>query len=110
VLEADRLERRRARTHECAAWRVDGWTHGRVIGRTCVRLKRSWAAAYADHMPDPKTEEMQLEQLHKERVEREQANEAPEPADEHTHERRADRAAYLRDKLDERAKSEDESA
>jgi hypothetical protein len=61
-------------------------------------------------MPDPKTEEMQLEQLEKERAEREQADEASEPADEHTHERRADRAAYLRDKLDERAKSEDESA
>jgi hypothetical protein len=61
-------------------------------------------------MPDPKTEEMQLEQLDKERAEREQADEASEPADEHTHERRADRAAYLRDKLDERAKSEDETA
>jgi hypothetical protein len=61
-------------------------------------------------MPDPKTEEMQLEQLQKERTEREQADDAPEPADEATHKRRADRAAYLRDKLDERAKSEDESA
>jgi hypothetical protein len=59
-------------------------------------------------MPDPKTEEMQLEQLQKERSEREQATESHEPADEHTHERRADRAAYLREKLDERAKSEDD--
>jgi hypothetical protein len=61
-------------------------------------------------MPDPKTEEMQLEQLQRERAEREQADDASEPADEATHERRADRAAYLRDKLDERAESEDESA
>jgi len=61
-------------------------------------------------MPDPKTEEMQLEQLTKERAEREQATESHELADEHTHERRADRAAYLREKLDERAKSEDESS
>jgi hypothetical protein len=60
-------------------------------------------------MPDPKTEEMQLEQLHKERAEREQADGASEAADERTHERRADRAAYLREKLDERAKSEDEA-
>jgi hypothetical protein len=60
-------------------------------------------------MPDPKTEEMQLEQLQKERNEREQATDSHEPADEHTHERRADRAAYLREKLAERAKSEDES-
>jgi hypothetical protein len=60
-------------------------------------------------MPDPKTEEMQLEQLQKERAERDRAGDASEPADEHAHKRRADRAAYLRDKLAERAKSEDES-
>ncbi len=61
-------------------------------------------------MPDPKTEEMQLDQLQKERTEREQATDSHEAADEHTHERRADRAAYLREKLEERAKSEDEVA
>jgi hypothetical protein len=61
-------------------------------------------------MPDPKTEEMQVEQLHKEKAEREQATESHELAEEHTHARRADRAAYLREKLDERAKSEDENA
>ncbi len=59
-------------------------------------------------MPDPKTEEMRLEQLQRERSERRQADEAFEPADEDTHERRADRAAYLRKKLNERARSEDE--
>ena len=59
-------------------------------------------------MPDPKTEEMQLEQLQRERLEREQASGADEPADEQTHERRAERAAYLRDKLAERGRSEDE--
>ena len=37
-----------------------------------------------------------------------QADDAVEPADEDTHERRADRAAYLREKLNERARSEDE--
>ena len=60
-------------------------------------------------MPDPKTEEMQLEQIQRERTERVQADDAPEPAEEHAHERRADRAAYLRDKLAERARSEDEA-
>jgi len=60
-------------------------------------------------MADPKTEEMQLEQLHKERAERDQAGDASEPADERTHERRADRAAYLKEKLDERAKSEEDA-
>jgi hypothetical protein len=60
-------------------------------------------------MPDPKTEEMQLEQLQRERTEREQADEATEGAEEHAHERRADRAAYLKRKLEERARSEDEA-
>ena len=52
---------------------------------------------------------MQLEQLQRERSEREQASGAEEPADEQTHERRAERAAYLRAKLRDRARSEDEA-
>lgn len=60
-------------------------------------------------MPDPKTEEMFLEQIRRERDEREHAREAGEPEEEKTHERRAERAAYLRRKLGERAKSEDEA-
>jgi hypothetical protein len=59
-------------------------------------------------MPDPKTEELQVEQVQRELAERKQAEGSNEPAEERTHERRADRAAYLRKKLDERAKSEDE--
>lgn len=60
-------------------------------------------------MADPKTEELRLEQIARERAERQQAGDAPEPAEESTHRRRADRAAYLKSKLDERAKSEEES-
>jgi hypothetical protein len=60
-------------------------------------------------MPDPKTEEMQLEQLRRERGEREQADEATDSHEAVTHERRADRAAYLKKKLDERARSEDDA-
>jgi hypothetical protein len=60
-------------------------------------------------MPDPKTEELRLEQLQRERAEREQADEAAEPAEERAHARRAERAAYLKKKLDERARSEDEA-
>ncbi len=60
-------------------------------------------------MADPKTEEMQVEQIQRERSERDQAGESFEPADERTHRRRADRAAYLKSKLDERARSEDEA-
>jgi hypothetical protein len=61
-------------------------------------------------MADPKTEELRVEQVTRERAEREQAGEAAEPAEEKTHRRRADRAAYLKSKLDERAKSEEEEA
>jgi hypothetical protein len=60
-------------------------------------------------MADPKTEELRLEQIERERSEREQAGESSEPAEEQTHQRRADRAAYLKAKLDERARSEEES-
>jgi hypothetical protein len=59
-------------------------------------------------MPDPKTEELQVEQVQRELAERKQEQQSTEPADERTHSRRAERAAYLREKLDERAKSEDE--
>jgi hypothetical protein len=60
-------------------------------------------------MPDPKTEELRLEQIHRERSERDQAGESFEPAEQRTHGRRADRAAYLKSKLDERARSEEEA-
>jgi hypothetical protein len=61
-------------------------------------------------MPDPKTEEMRLEQIKRERAERDHARDAGEPADEKAHDRQAERAAYLREKLDERAKSEDDAS
>ena len=60
-------------------------------------------------MADPKTEELQLEQVQREMAERKQAEGSQESAEEHTHERRADRAAYLKRKLEERAKSEEEA-
>jgi hypothetical protein len=59
-------------------------------------------------MPDPKTEELRIETVQREMAERDQADEAAEPAEERTHARRAERAAYLREKLNERARSEDE--
>jgi hypothetical protein len=59
-------------------------------------------------MPDPKTEELRVEQVQRELAERKQEGESSEPAEERAHARRAERAAYLRKKLDERAKSEDE--
>ena len=55
---------------------------------------------------DPKTEELRVEQAEREQAERGAEDEAP--TEEHTdaHRRRADKAAYLREKLEERADSE----
>ena len=58
-------------------------------------------------MPDPETQELHTDQLEREAIERERARVADLRAEAHTHERRADKAAYLREKLDERAASED---
>jgi hypothetical protein len=59
-------------------------------------------------VPDPKTEELSTEQVQREAIEREQAREADLREEERTHGRRADKAAYLREKLDERAEAEDD--
>ena len=58
-------------------------------------------------MPEPETQELTTDQLDREAIERELARRASEQAEQRTHERRADRAAYLREKLEERAASED---
>ena len=56
----------------------------------------------------PKTEELRVEQIQRERDEHARARARPsEPAEERQHERRAERAAYLREKLGERAESEE---
>ena len=57
-------------------------------------------------MGDPKTEELRLEQIQRAREERAEAGDAPQPAEERQHERRADKAAYLSEKLEQRAESE----
>ena len=63
-------------------------------------------AGAAGDPDNPSTEELRAVQARREEVERERAEETPDPTDELTHVRRADRAAYLRDKLDEQAQSE----
>ena len=55
---------------------------------------------------DPKTEELKLTQLERERAERRRAETAPDEDEAVQHERRAEKARYLADKLDERAESE----
>ena len=55
---------------------------------------------------DPKTEELKLTQLERERAERERAESSPEEDEAFQHERRAEKARYLADKLEQRAESE----
>lgn len=58
---------------------------------------------------DPTTEELRVEQLQRERAEREAAAEGVTPDDTEQHDRRADKASYLREKLEERAEAEREA-
>ena len=55
---------------------------------------------------DPTTQELRLSQLRKEAAERDVAEHTPDDEGADKHERRADRAAYLREKLEERADAE----
>lgn len=57
--------------------------------------------------PDPETEELRIEQRARERGERTAEHEAVQPEEAEQHARRAEKAAYLREKLEERAASED---
>lgn len=63
--------------------------------------------AYAFGVADPETEELRLEQIRRAREEHERAGAAEQETEERQHERRAERADYLRAKLDERAESEE---
>jgi hypothetical protein len=58
--------------------------------------------------PEPETREMQVEQSRREKAHRRAADEATDEHEAVSEERRAEKAAYLREKLDERARSEDE--
>ncbi len=61
-------------------------------------------------MPDPKTEELRLEQIQRAREEHARAERAPLEEETEQHARRAERARYLKEKLDERAAAEDEQS
>ncbi len=60
-------------------------------------------------MADPKTEELSVTEVQRERAERERADDAESPGEERIHEARADKHAYLKEKLAERARAEDEA-
>ncbi|MEA2459633.1 MAG: hypothetical protein QOC95_2605 [Thermoleophilaceae bacterium] len=59
---------------------------------------------------DPTTQELRIEQLQREQAERERAEQGVTPEDTGQHERRADKAGYLREKLEERAEAERRAA
>jgi hypothetical protein len=60
-------------------------------------------------MSDPEdTRELRIEQVQRELEERRRADESGEPEETRSHERRADKHAYLREKLAEREESERE--
>lgn len=59
---------------------------------------------------DPTTEELRVEQLQREATERERAGGSTDPDEAEQHERRAEKSAYLREKLEQRAEAERQAA
>ena len=58
-------------------------------------------------MGEPETEELRVAQVERARREHARARDSDDPAEERQHVRRADKAAYLKAKLDERAEVEE---
>jgi hypothetical protein len=59
---------------------------------------------------DPTTQELRIDQLKREKAERDAAEQGVSPDETGQHEARADKAAYLREKLEERAEAERRAA
>ena len=59
---------------------------------------------------DQTTQELRVEQLRREAAERERADTSIDEDEAEQHERRADKAGYLREKLEERAQAERDAA
>ena len=78
-----------------------------LAGAVVNELRFEASPGTRDDMTDPKTEELRVEQIKREREEHARARTAEQPEEEHQHERRAERAEYLHHKLDQRAESEE---
>lgn len=59
---------------------------------------------------EPTTGELKVEQLKRELAERDAAEAASDPTETGTWQRRADKSAYLREKLEQREKAEQDAA
>lgn len=62
-----------------------------------------------DDEREPTTQELRIEQTRREREESERAEQAELPEEEHAAERRADKAAYLRSKLEEQEAADEDA-
>ena len=63
-----------------------------------------------DDGEDPTTQELRLDQVARERAEQESAKDAPTDEVAEQHGRRAEKASYLREKLEKRAEAEREAS
>ena len=79
---------------------------GAVVNELRLLRRRDTLAT----VPDPETEELRLEQIERERKEHARADAAPDEPETEQHERRAERAGYLQEKLKERGEAEDAAA
>jgi hypothetical protein len=75
-----------------------GYCHASAVADILAGYHRTEMAAYRD---DHSTKEHKLRQDGRVREEERFARQADQPAEERAHQRRADKAAYLRDKLGE---------
>jgi hypothetical protein len=74
-----------------------------AVAGSAVSLDRRYVLLVTD---EPTTEELKLTQLEREKAERQRAEAVPDEDEAAQHERRADKARYLAEKLEERAQSE----
>jgi membrane protein len=78
-----------------------------LAGAVVNELRFEGRRGTGEDMADPKTEELRVEQVKREQAEHAAARDADLDDEERQHERRAERAAYLHEKLDERAEAEE---
>jgi membrane protein len=78
-----------------------------LTGAVVNELRFEGRRGMKEDMADPKTDELRVEQIKRERTEHAAARDAEVHDEEKQHARRAERAAYLREKLDERAEAEE---
>jgi len=102
-----------ARVVGVPAERLSGYSKARTNVRKLRELLPSGTVSEATFTPtmsdeseDPTTEELRIEQGERETASHKAADRADTGAEEKAHERRAEKSAYLREKLEERERAE----